>query len=95
MLRRVTLVGTDISDECIASIIDELGATLASQSASVDSYGYVPSSPILVTMMIEALSSSEAQFLQEPRGVTSQKTQFFIVIAVKPQILYIVYFTLH
>jgi hypothetical protein len=28
-------------------------------SASVASYGYVPSSPILVTLMMEALSSSE------------------------------------
>jgi hypothetical protein len=34
-------------------------------------------SPILVTLMIEALSSSETWFLQEPHGVTSQKTAFF------------------
>jgi hypothetical protein len=39
----------------------------------------VSSSPILVTLMMEALSSSE---LQEPYGVTSQET-FFIVTAVK------------
>jgi hypothetical protein len=37
----------------------------------------VPSSPILVTLMKEALSSSETRFLQEPHGVTSQKTPFF------------------
>jgi hypothetical protein len=30
----------------------------------------VPSSPILVTLMKEALSSSETRFLQEPHGVT-------------------------
>jgi hypothetical protein len=42
-----------------------------------------PSSPILVTLMKEALPSSERRFLQEPHGVRSQKTPFFIVIAVK------------
>jgi hypothetical protein len=31
--------------------------------ASVDSYGYVHSSPILVTLMMEALSSSEMSVL--------------------------------
>jgi hypothetical protein len=43
----------------------------------------VPSSPILVTLMKEALSSPKRRFLQEPHGVTSQKTPFFIVTAVK------------
>jgi hypothetical protein len=43
----------------------------------------VPSSLILVTLMMEALSSSETSVLQEPHGVTSQKTPFFIVTAVK------------
>jgi hypothetical protein len=33
--------------------------------------------------MMEALSSSESLFSQEPHGVTSQKTAFFIVTAVK------------
>jgi hypothetical protein len=42
----------------------------------------VPSSPILVTLMMEALSSPKRPFLQEPHGVTSQKTPFFIVTAV-------------
>jgi hypothetical protein len=36
----------------------------------------VPSSPILVTLMNEALGSSETSVLKEPRGVTSQKTAF-------------------
>jgi hypothetical protein len=31
----------------------------------------------------ETLGSFETRFLQEPRGVTSQKTLFFIVTAVK------------
>jgi hypothetical protein len=42
----------------------------------------VPSSPILVALMKEALSSSETRFLQEPHGVTSQKTTFFKVYPV-------------
>jgi hypothetical protein len=36
---------------------------ISSQRASAASYGYVPSSPILVTLMIEALSSSETSVL--------------------------------
>jgi hypothetical protein len=43
----------------------------------------VPTSSILVTLMKEALSSCETQFLQEPHGVTFQKTPFFIATAVK------------
>jgi hypothetical protein len=43
----------------------------------------VPSSPILVTLIKEALTSSETLFLQEPHGITSQKTPFFIVTEVK------------
>jgi hypothetical protein len=39
----------------------------------------IPSSPILVTLMMEALRSSECRFLQIPRGITSQKTAFFFV----------------
>jgi hypothetical protein len=37
----------------------------------------VRSSPILVTLMKVALSSSESRFLQEPHGLESQKTPFF------------------
>jgi hypothetical protein len=43
----------------------------------------VPSSPILVTVMMEALRSSKTLFLQEPHGVTSQKMACFMVTAVK------------
>jgi hypothetical protein len=68
MLRRVALVRTDVSEEFSASFIrvtriGELGTALAKKflrsvrqllvTASV-----VPSSPILVTLMKEALSSS-------------------------------------
>jgi hypothetical protein len=71
MLRRVTLVRTDVSEKLNASIITvtrigELGTTLAVTSnvrrllvrASV-----VPSSPILITLMKEGLSSSEMSAL--------------------------------
>jgi hypothetical protein len=43
----------------------------------------VLSSPIVSTLMIEPLRSSETLFLQEPKGVPSQDTAFFIVTAVK------------
>jgi hypothetical protein len=57
MLRRVALVRDDVSDESSASIIrvtriGGLGTTLGVTSV-------VPSSPILVTLMMEELSSSE------------------------------------
>jgi hypothetical protein len=86
MLRRVALVSTDVSEELSASFImvtriGELGTTLAVFLRSVhrllDTASVVPSSPILVTLMKEALSSPERRFLQEPHGVTSQKTPFF------------------
>jgi predicted RNase H-like nuclease len=76
MLRRVALVRTDVSEDLSAYIvrvtrIGELG-TLA-----------VTSSPILVTLMTEVLSSSETSFLQEPHGVTSQKTPFVSLYRLK------------
>jgi hypothetical protein len=39
------------------------GSCISSQRASVASHGYVPSSPIIVTLMKEALSSSETSVL--------------------------------
>jgi hypothetical protein len=39
----------------------------------------VRSSPIVITLMMEAIRSQKRQFLQEPRGVTSQKTSLFIL----------------
>jgi hypothetical protein len=69
MLCRVALVRTDVSEELSASFtrvtrIGELGTTLAVtskswQRASVASNGYFLSSPILVTLRMEALISSE------------------------------------
>jgi hypothetical protein len=63
MLRREDLVRIDVSEECSISIIRV-------------TVNVVPSSPIVVTLMMEGLCFS---------GVTSQKTAFFIVIAVKTQ----------
>jgi hypothetical protein len=68
MLRCVALVRTDVSEELSASFImvtriGELGTTLAVTSSNVlrllVTASVVPSSPILVTLMKEALSSSE------------------------------------
>jgi hypothetical protein len=61
MLRRVALVRTDVSEELSAPFIrvrriSELGTMLVTASV-------VPSLPILVTLMKEALSSSETSVL--------------------------------
>jgi hypothetical protein len=61
MLRRVALTRTCIAEEIIASIIRV--TNISSQLASVASYTYVPSSPILFTLMMEALISSETLVL--------------------------------
>jgi hypothetical protein len=64
-VRRVALVRTEVSEELSASIIRViiLRLCISSQRASLDSYGYVPGLPILVTLMMEALSSSETSVL--------------------------------
>jgi hypothetical protein len=78
MLRRVTLVRTDLSEELSASFIrvtrfGELGTRLAvtnnrrtlrkSVRLLLVTASLVPNSPILVTLMKEALSSSETSAL--------------------------------
>jgi hypothetical protein len=73
ILHHVALVRTDVSEVLSASImrvtkISELGTTLAVTS----NLCMLCSSPFLVTLMMEA-----------PHGVTSQKTPFFIVTAMK------------
>jgi hypothetical protein len=87
----VALVRTDVSEELSVSIrvtrIGELGTTLAVTSNYVFlrsvrrllvTGSVVPSSPILVTLMVEALRSSETSVLTRvTHGVTFQKTQFF------------------
>jgi hypothetical protein len=79
MLRRVALVRTDVSEELSASFIrmtriSELRTTLAVTSNQYQAFlrsvlrllvtaNVVPSSPILVTLMKGALSSSETSVL--------------------------------
>jgi hypothetical protein len=67
MLRRVALVRTDVPEELNAPIIretriGELGTTLAVTS-NRRAANVVLSSPILITLMMEALSSSETSVL--------------------------------
>jgi hypothetical protein len=88
MLRRVAVVRTEVSEELNASFIrvtriGELGTTLAVTRLLLVTASIVPSSPILVTLMKEALSFPETSVLQKSHGVTSQKIPFLIVKAVK------------
>jgi hypothetical protein len=76
MLRRVALLITDVSEELSSSFIrvtriGELGTTLAVTSnrrTLLVTASVVPSSSILVTLMKEALSSSEASVLTRATG---------------------------
>jgi hypothetical protein len=68
MLRRLDLVRTDVSEEISAYFIrvtriGELGTMLRSVRRLLLTASVVPSSPILVTLMKEALSSSETSVL--------------------------------
>jgi hypothetical protein len=63
ILPSVALVRTDVSEDLSASIFRVTRFCISSQHASVASYGYVPSSPILVTLMMKALSSTETSVL--------------------------------
>jgi hypothetical protein len=67
----VTLVRTDVSEEFIASIfrvtgIGEVGTTLTVTNSTLQlvvTANVIPSSPILVTLKIEAIRSSETSVL--------------------------------
>jgi hypothetical protein len=77
MLRRVTLVRTDVWEELYASFnrvtrIGEIGTTLAVTNI-------VPSSPILVTLMKGELRSSETSVLTRATRCNIQKTPLFMV----------------
>jgi hypothetical protein len=81
-----------ISEELSDSIMrvtrmGELGTTLAvtsnrhsvflrSMRRLLFTANVAPFSPTLVTLMMEKLSSPKRRFLQEPHGITSQKTVF-------------------
>jgi hypothetical protein len=69
MLRPVALVRTDFSEERSASIIRMARIVFLCSVRVVLVTAYVvPSSPILVTLMKEAIRTSETSF---PQGVTS------------------------
>jgi hypothetical protein len=75
MLCHVDLVRTAVSEERISSLLSVLRLLV---TASV-----VPSSQIIVTLMMEAIHFSKTSALKKPHGVTSQKTIIFMVTAVK------------
>jgi hypothetical protein len=79
MLRLVALVRTDVSEKRSASII----LFLCSVGRLLVTANVVPSTPILLTLMMEALRSQKRRFLQEPCGVLSQKMALFIVTVVE------------
>jgi hypothetical protein len=86
MLRRAALVRTGFSQERSASIIrvpriGELGSTLAVisnvRTHRSNTVYVVPSSRILVILMMEAVCSSETSVLTSVTGITFQKTALF------------------
>jgi hypothetical protein len=93
MLRRLALVRPNILEECIASIvrvtiIGEIGTVwhiglIHSVIRLVVTANVVHTSPILVTLMMEAIVPTKRRFLQEPHNIASQKTAFFIVTTMK------------
>jgi hypothetical protein len=86
----MALVRTKVSGEhdvCIIRVkrIRGLGTTIAVTNMFTGSV--FPSPLILFTLLMEAIRPPETLILTKPYGITSQKTAFFVVTAVKPQIL--------
>jgi hypothetical protein len=71
MLRRVAFVRTDVSEERSASVIREIRI------------GELGTTLAITSSRRTLRRSTKHRFLPEPPGVTSQKTAFFIVTAVK------------
>jgi hypothetical protein len=71
----VALVRTDVSEECTVSMMRVKRISELRKMLSV--------TMILLTLNMEARHSSETSFLTRARRLTTQKTAFLIVIAVK------------
>jgi hypothetical protein len=94
MVLHLALARTVVSEEHSAFIIririNEIGTSLAATSNRLTLIVFirsmrrllvmakVPSSPILVTLIMEALRFPKRPFLQEPHGAASKKTAFFM-----------------
>jgi hypothetical protein len=97
MLRHVALVRTDVSEELSATFIrvTRIGElvtmlavtsnrhTLRSMRWLLVTASVVPSSQFLSPWWWRRYVPPKRRFLQEPHGVTSQKTPFFIVTIMK------------
>jgi hypothetical protein len=88
MLHYVALVRTDVSEELSASFIrvtriSELGAMLAVTSNRQLQLALFLFHRFLSSWWRRLWVPPKRRFLQEPHGVTSQKTPFFIVTAMK------------
>jgi hypothetical protein len=77
LLRRVALLRTDVSEEPGASFlrVTKIGALGTTQAATSNRRTLRSSQRTSIP--------PKRRFLQEPHGVTTQKTPFFIVTAVK------------
>jgi hypothetical protein len=90
MLRLVPPLTTHVSEDRIAFIIRmtriaelETIVFLRSVLMLLGIAHVVSSSPNLVTLMMKAICPPKRRFLQEQHVLTSQKTAFYIVTAVK------------
>jgi hypothetical protein len=88
ILYHVALVRTDVSEQLSASIIrvtrtGELGTVSHNYPLIHAAKFLVPSLPSLVTLIMEALSSSEMSVLARATRHNTQKKAFFIDTTVK------------
>jgi hypothetical protein len=88
MLRRVALVRTDVSEKLSASIIRVTRISTLGTTLDVTANRRTQRSNTKWWTIWRHYVPPKRRFLQQPRGVTSQKTLFFIVTAAKTSILH-------